>query len=137
MHCSTYTELIRSLSLPVVATHIGKGMDQTAKLEQYRELVTQVLQRHAAMEAEPHNYESTVLCDTQNNDYRLIDTEILPDKRLDHVVIQLLLRDGKVWIERDGIEYGISQDLLEAGIPANDIVVGLSQGHPLTLAEAA
>lgn len=137
MPCSTYTELIRSLLLPVVATHLGKGMDETTKLEQYRELVTHVLQRHAAMEAEPHNYESTVLFDTKNNDYRLVDTEILPDKRLDYVVVQLVLREGKVWIQRDGIEYGISQDLLEAGIPPSDIVVGLSQGQPLTLAEAA
>lgn len=112
-------------------------MDQTAKLEHYRELVTQVLQRHATMAAEPNNYESIVRCDLQNNDYRLIDTEILPGKRIDHLVVQLVLREGKVWIEHDGIEYGIGQDLLEAGIPAKDIVVGFSQGQPLTLAEAA
>lgn len=89
------------------------------------------------MAAEPANYESTVRCNAQNDEYRLIDTEILPGRRLDYVVVQLVLREGKIWIERDGIEYGIGQDLLEVGIPAKDIVIGLAQGQPLTLAEAA
>jgi hypothetical protein len=32
------------------------------------------------------------------------------------------LKDGKVRIEWDGIEYGITRDLIAAGIPAEDIV---------------
>ena len=112
-------------------------MDQTAKLDRYRAVIAEVLQRHAAMEAEPRNYETAVLCDRKTDEYRLIDTEITPEKRQEYVVVQLALRQGQVWIERDGIEYGIGQDLLEAGIPAEDIVVGFAHGRPLTLAEAA
>lgn len=112
-------------------------MGQTAKLNHYRILITQVLQAHAAMTAEPSNYDTTVVCDIQTGTYRLIDTEITAGRRQDYIVAQLVLREGKVWVERDGIEYGIGQDLLEAGIPADDIVIGVSHGRPLTLAEAA
>jgi XisI protein len=31
--------------------------------------------------------------------------------------------DGKFWIHRDGTEYGIAQELLDAGIPKNRIVL--------------
>ena len=112
-------------------------MDQATKLDRYRAALKQVLQTHAAMEAEPKNYETVAVCDSKTDDYRLIDTEITPEKRQDYLVVQLTLREGKVWVEQDGIEYGIAQDLLEAGIPAEDIVIGISHGRPLTLAEAA
>jgi hypothetical protein len=111
--------------------------EMATRLDRYRTLITEVLQRHAAMEAEPSNYETVVVCDRQADDYRLIDTEITPGKRQDYVVVQLVLREGQVWVEQDGIEYGIGQDLLEAGISAEDIVIGISHGRPFTLAEAA
>lgn len=40
------------------------------------------------------------------------------------VIIHLRLRDdGKVLIEYDGIEYGVAQDLIEAGIAKEDILL--------------
>jgi len=42
--------------------------------------------------------------------------------RVHYVIVHLRLKDGKVLIEKDGIEYGVAQDLQEAGIPAEDIV---------------
>jgi hypothetical protein len=38
------------------------------------------------------------------------------------VLVHLRLQAGQVLIEKDGIEYGIAQDLQEAGIPATDIL---------------
>jgi len=32
--------------------------------------------------------------------------------------------DGKIWIQRDGTEYGIANELVEAGIPKEHIVLG-------------
>jgi hypothetical protein len=33
-------------------------------------------------------------------------------------------RNGKIWIQEDGIEYGIAKDLEDAGIPKSEIVLG-------------
>ncbi|WP_237396612.1 element excision factor XisI family protein [Okeania sp. KiyG1] len=35
--------------------------------------------------------------------------------------------DNKIWIQRDGIEEGIATDLMEAGIPKEQIVLGLKR----------
>ena len=31
---------------------------------------------------------------------------------------------GKIWIQRDGIEDGITEELVAAGVPQSDIVLG-------------
>jgi hypothetical protein len=43
-------------------------------------------------------------------------------------LIHIELRDGKFWIHRDGTEYGIANDLVEAGIPKQRIVLAFQ--HP-------
>jgi hypothetical protein len=38
-------------------------------------------------------------------------------------LLYVTLREGKVWIEYDGMEQGITQDLIAAGIPPERIVL--------------
>ncbi len=38
------------------------------------------------------------------------------------------LHNGKFWIEEDGLEQGVATDLLEAGVPKEDIVLAFH--HP-------
>jgi len=39
-------------------------------------------------------------------------------------IIYVEIKDGKIWIERDGTEIGIANELVEAGVPKQDIVLG-------------
>ena len=34
------------------------------------------------------------------------------------------LANGKLWIQRDGTEHGIANDLINAGVPKTQIVLG-------------
>lgn len=34
------------------------------------------------------------------------------------------IKDGKIWIERDGTEIGVANELVEAGVPKQDRVLG-------------
>ena len=38
-------------------------------------------------------------------------------------LIYITLEDGKVYIEYDGMECGITQNLIDQGLPENDIVL--------------
>jgi len=44
-------------------------------------------------------------------------------RRIHGSVLHLDIRGGKVWIQCDGTHDGIADDLLEAGIPADRIVL--------------
>jgi hypothetical protein len=51
------------------------------------------------------------------------------DYRRNHFAwIHIEARDGKFWIHRDGTEHGIANDLVEAGIPKDRIVLAFQ--HP-------
>jgi hypothetical protein len=32
--------------------------------------------------------------------------------------------NGKIWIQRDGTEYGVARELVDAGVPKSQIVLG-------------
>lgn len=45
-------------------------------------------------------------------------------KRVHGALIHVDIIDGKIWIQRDGTEQGIASELVAAGIPQNQIVLG-------------
>jgi hypothetical protein len=97
-------------------------MGQVDKLNRYRAILKKVIEKHAGMIAEPSGTETLVVCDTASDNYLLLDVGWDASGRVHYVIVHLRLKDGKVLVEKDGIEYGIAQDLQEAGIPAGDIV---------------
>lgn len=102
-------------------------MDQLMnKLERYRQLLKQVIQYHASMKPGNRKIDSLAICDPTNDNYLMMDVGYDHVGRSDDVIIHLRLReDGKVLIEYDGIEYGISCDLIEAGIAKEDILLNM------------
>jgi hypothetical protein len=45
-------------------------------------------------------------------------------RRLHGVLVHVEIKDSKIWIQQDGTEDGIARDLLAAGIPKDQIVLG-------------
>lgn len=112
-------------------------MDQVAKLNNYRRILEQVTEQHALMPGIPETVAGMAVCDFARDQYLLLDVGWSPQGRAHDIVFHLRLKDGKVLIERDGIEYGIAQDLIAAGIPAEDIVVAFARSEPKSLHELA
>lgn len=112
-------------------------MDQIEKLNSYRRILQQVIERHAQMAAEPSGTETIAVCDPSGDNYLLLDVGWEAGSRVHYVIIHLRLQDGKVLIEKDGIEYGIAQDLLEAGISAEDLITAWRRAPTTTAKEPA
>jgi hypothetical protein len=51
--------------------------------------------------------------------------------------VYIRIKDGKIWVEEDLTEEGITQDLLAAGIPKQDIVLGFHHPRERALTEFA
>ncbi|NOT64222.1 MAG: hypothetical protein HOP19_28740 [Acidobacteria bacterium] len=111
-------------------------MDQTNRLNEFRRLILEVLNMHAQMKGEPAWIQSRVESDLSGDTHRLIDHDPRKNGGTDYVVVELRLFEGKVWVLNDGIEYGIAEDLLEAGIPAEDIVEEFEELPSFAYAEA-
>lgn len=91
------------------------------KIKKYRRILKNVTEEHARIPSPMKSVRSTAVSDFSQNDYFLIDFDLQNKKH--YVVFHLRLNNGKIWVEQDGIEYGIARDLIEAGVSSQDIVL--------------
>jgi hypothetical protein len=95
----------------------------------YPNIIKSVLQNHADYRNNlPDGYTSQVLFDDERGQYLVLDIGWSGDKYLHSTPIHLSLIDDKIWIQYDDTEEGIATDLLKAGVPKEDIVLGFR--HP-------
>lgn len=101
-------------------------MDQ---VENYRKLLKKLLNQHAErMNRRPQpNTEIEVTFDEERDHYLLLRVGWTPKGRLFVPTLYARLRNGKIWIENDWTSDGLATELLEQGVPAEDIVLAF---HP-------
>jgi len=107
------------------------------KLRHYRNIVKQVLSQHAAYVPSHGQIETIPIFDERHEHYLLLDVGWDRIGRVHATVLHVRLRDDKVWVERDGTETGIAQELLEAGVPKEDIVLGFYRPERRALTDFA
>src|ERR1041384_1722460 len=92
------------------------------------EVVKRIINEYAAFKPSLGDVEVETIFDDQRGHYELMYAGWHESRRIHGSVIHVDIRDGKVWIQHDGTEDGIANDLLEAGIPAEQIVLAFH--HP-------
>lgn len=95
----------------------------------YQEIIKDVLQKHIKYRMSlSDGYYSQVLFDDERGHYLLLDWGWNGDKYLHATPIHIDLINNKIWIQYDDTEEGVASDLLENGVPKEDIILGFR--HP-------
>jgi hypothetical protein len=99
------------------------------KLAEYRYLIKKLLSYYAELinRRPKPDQETEVVFDEERDHYMLVTTGWSGDRRIRGTTVYVRLRDEKFWIEEDWLENGIATDLVEAGVPKEDIVLAF---HP-------
>lgn len=100
-------------------------MEQLTKTERYRQILQQVVAKHAEMVPPTEQIEYVSNCDPIHDSYLLLRAGFDRVGRAHHILFHLRLKNGQVLIESDGIEYGIARDLIAAGIAPEDIIFNM------------
>ncbi len=101
------------------------------KLEKYRNTIKTLLEEFAKIKyANPEIVElknKTVF--DQDRDRYLVMSEGWEQSgcRIHGCLVHIEIIQGKVWIQRDGTDYGIAKDLMDGGIPKEEIVLGFKE----------
>ncbi len=100
------------------------------KLTRYRGLIKRILTEYQEITRHQpaSGVEHLLLMDDERGHYMWLKLGWSGDERVNNVIANIRLRDGKFWIEEDWTEDGIATDLLEAGAPKEDIVLAFH--HP-------
>ena len=97
-------------------------------LDMYREIIKELL---TAITRVPYAYgeiyNETVFDDTHDR-YVVLTLGWDDTQRVHDCLIHLDIIDGKIWIQQDNTDYGIANDLMDAGIPREALVPVF---HPL------
>ncbi len=99
-------------------------MDQ---LTQHRQIIKNILHEYAAIPFSYGEIEQKVFIDKEETNFFLFNIGWQNKTRVHGCVVHLEIINDKIWIQQDGIEDGITNDLLNAGIPKDKIVLAF---HP-------
>ncbi|NEP21129.1 XisI protein [Moorena sp. SIO3I6] len=97
------------------------------RLDEYSRLIREILERYARISYSHGDIQSYAITDTLNNHFLLMVVGWDGKRRVHACITHVQIIDGKIWIQRDGIEDGITEELVAAGVPKSDIVLGF---HP-------
>jgi hypothetical protein len=90
----------------------------------YRNIIEQVLVAHASIPSANGEVQFQTVFDRDNDHYLLVQVGWGRQKRIYGNLAHVDLVNDKVWIQHDGIEEGLANQLRDAGIPAEQIVLG-------------
>jgi hypothetical protein len=100
----------------------------------YRDVLKQIILHYAAMRPSHGDIQLDAVFDETRDRYALMQAGWDRERRVSGDLLYVTLRDHKVYLEYDGIGYGITDDLVAGGIPEQDIVLAYLPDAP-TLAD--
>lgn len=96
------------------------------RVTEYRQIIKDVMTEYAAFlnGYPPPEFEVALAFDDEHGQYILRRIGWASKQRYQYTDIHVILRNGKIWIEEDMTEDGITTDLLARGVRQEDIILG-------------
>jgi hypothetical protein len=99
-------------------------MDRT---DRYRLIVRRIIEDYAEGKLSHGQIETEAIMDRERDHYEVMHVGWDDQRRVHGTVVHIDIIDGKVWIQHDGTNRPVAEELMAAGIPPEDIVLGF---HP-------
>ncbi len=97
-------------------------------ITRYRQILEKLIRQYAHKPSHGE-IEPEIIIDAAQNHYEVMQVGWDGSRRVHGSVLHLDLIDGKIWIQHDGTDPGIALDLVEAGVPHEDIILGFRPPH--------
>ncbi len=98
-------------------------------IDRYREIVHRLICEYARYKPSHGSIETEAVIDASRNHFELMHVGWDGQRRVHGAVIHIDIIGDKVWIQYDGTSPGIADELVEAGIPREAIVLGFHPPH--------
>lgn len=113
------------------------------KLEKYRQVIKSVLTHHYELATNQSSEDNSsevrdrVAFDDRYHNYLWLRFGWNGKQQVQYIIIYLAIKESKIWVEADATNFGIVDELLAAGIPKTDIVLGFHPPSKRALTEFA
>lgn len=100
------------------------------KLSLYRQYIQELLTQRAKLRSPSDPVASETIFDTVSDRYQLVNVGWKDaSTRIYGCVLHVDIKDGKIWVEHDGTENAIADQLVALGVPKQDIVLAYHAPH--------
>lgn len=99
------------------------------KLADYDRIIESVLQDYANIPYSQGEINNCVIVDAERKNFLLMALGWEGHRRVHSCIVHIEIVDDKIWIQRDGIEDSVTQELEAAGIPKDKIVLAFYPSH--------
>jgi hypothetical protein len=93
------------------------------KILKYREYIEKLILEYSQYKPKYGEIEVQTVLDTERDHYQLLNVGWDGNERIRGCVLQIDIKNGKIWIQHDGTEIGIANQLVEWGVSKQDIVL--------------
>lgn len=95
------------------------------KVAVYRQYIQQLMQARASRSMKSSKeVEAQTIFDVERDHYQLVYVGWKRNNIRDYgCLLHLDIKDGKIWIQYDGTEYSVANELIDLGVPKQDIVL--------------
>ena len=92
-------------------------------LDEVRSIIESILIEYTKIPYAYGDFQTEAIFDRTRDRYVLMNVGWDRKKRVHGCLVHIYIIDGKLWIQRDGLEHGVATELVEAGIPKDRIVL--------------
>jgi len=96
-------------------------------IEHYRQIIYQLMNEYAGYKPSHGNIDTELIVDINKNHYELMHVGWDGCRRVHGSVLHIDIIADKIWIQHDGTSISVAEELVNAGIPKEAIVLGF---HP-------
>lgn len=93
-------------------------------LKSYRHIIQSLLMAYAAIPIANVQIDCYTVFDTKQDHYMVMNVGWDGHRRVQGCVLHLDIKQGKILIEQNMTEMRVAQELVELGVPKDDIVIG-------------
>lgn len=98
-----------------------------SKLETYRNYIQKLLTEYANLGSPDPDVETQTIFDTIRDHYQIVYAGWKNRKRRYGCVLHLDIKNEKIWIQYNGTEIEIAEELVKLGVPKEDIVLAFHE----------
>lgn len=90
----------------------------------YQKIIEKLLKDYANFLGKDQQIENELIFDKENHHYLLVETGWNNQERIYGTLIHIDIIDEKIWIQQDGTETGIADELVTMGVEKQRIILG-------------
>jgi hypothetical protein len=92
-------------------------------VNEYPSVIRGIIERYASIRSAVGEIETEVIIDEGQGHFELMRSGWVNGRRVHGALIHIDIRDGKIWIQHDGTEDGVANELVALGVPKEKIVL--------------